>query len=73
MIFAGDIEKSGIIYNLMKDWVDVSSFREALVADDFGMASLPEELRRQRLAIPRSLVASSVTSAEQPEAVFVEE
>ena len=51
MVFVGDIEKSGIVYNLMKDSVDVSGFKEALVADDFGLVSLPEEIWRQKLAI----------------------
>lgn len=50
LIFAGDIEKSGIVYNLMKDGVDVSAFKEALVAADFGLASLPEAAWRPRLA-----------------------
>jgi len=72
MVFSGDIEKSGIIYNLMKDGVNVNSFKEVLVADDFGLASLPDEIWRARLAIPASLLASSVTSVEQPEEVLVE-
>jgi NAD(P)H-nitrite reductase large subunit len=44
LVFAGDIEKSGIVYNLMKDKVNVSGFKDELVADDFGLASLPEEI-----------------------------
>ena len=52
MVFAGDIEKSGIIYNLMKDGVDVSGFKETLVAEDFGLASLPEEMWRPKLEMP---------------------
>jgi len=55
MLFAGDIEKSGIIYNLMKDRVEVDGFKEVLVADDFGLASLPEEIWRARLAMPPSV------------------
>jgi NAD(P)H-nitrite reductase large subunit len=50
LIFAGDIEKSGIIYNLMKDKVKVDGFKDELVSDDFGLASLPEEIWRARLA-----------------------
>ncbi len=50
LVFAGDIEKSGIIYNLMKDGVDVSDFKETLVAPDFGLASVPEATWRDRLA-----------------------
>ena len=73
LVFAGDIEMSGIIYNLMKNRVDVSSFRQVLVADDFGLASLPEEIWRPQLAIPPSLLASSVTSTEQPEEALVGE
>ena len=73
LVFSGDIEKSGIIYNLMKDRVNVEAFKQVLVADDFGLASLPEEIWRPRLAIPPSLLASSVTSVEQPEEALVGE
>jgi NAD(P)H-nitrite reductase large subunit len=55
LVFAGDIEKSGIIYNLMKDRVKVDGFKDELVADDFGLASLPEEIWRARLAIPQEV------------------
>ncbi|MFC2008414.1 NAD(P)/FAD-dependent oxidoreductase [Chloroflexota bacterium] len=71
MVFIGDIEKSGIIYNLMKDGVNVDGFKEVLVADDFGLASLPEEIWRPRLAIPLSLLAYSVTPAEQAEGALI--
>jgi NAD(P)H-nitrite reductase large subunit len=50
LVFAGDIEKSGIIYNLMKDKVKVDGFKEELVGDDFGLATLPEAIWRARLA-----------------------
>ncbi len=50
LVFAGDIEKSGIVYNLMKDKVKVDGFKDELVADDFGLATLPEEIWRARLA-----------------------
>jgi NAD(P)H-nitrite reductase large subunit len=73
LVFASDIEKSGIIYNLMKDRVNVSSFKQALVAEDFGLAYLPEEIWRARLAIPPSEVTSIVTPVEQPEEVVIGE
>ncbi len=73
MVFAGDIEKSGIIYNLMKDRVNVDSFKKALVADDFGLASLPEEIWRARLAIPPSDLVSLVTPIEEPEEAVIGE
>jgi NAD(P)H-nitrite reductase large subunit len=50
LIFVGDIEKAGIIYNLMKDRVNVAAFKETLVAEDFGLASLPEAVWRERLS-----------------------
>jgi len=73
LVFAGDIEKSGIVYNLMKDRVNVDSFKEALVADDFGLASLPEEIWRERLAIPPLELTSFVISVEEPEEAIVGE
>ncbi len=73
LVFSGDIEKSGIIFNLMKDKINVEDFKQVLVTDDFGLASLPEEIWRPRLAIPDSLLASSVTSIERQERVLVGE
>ena len=54
MVFSGDIEKSGIVYNLMKDRTNVEAFKQVLVADDFGLVSLPEELWRSKLAVTGS-------------------
>jgi hypothetical protein len=39
----------------MKDRVKVDGFKDELVADDFGLASLPEEIWRARLAIPQEV------------------
>jgi NAD(P)H-nitrite reductase large subunit len=52
LTFVGDIERSGIVLGLMRAGTDVSAFKEALVAPDFGLTSLPEELWRERLAPP---------------------
>lgn len=60
MVFASDIDRSGIIYHLMKDGVDVTDFAESLVADDFGLISLPEELWRQRLTARLGAVAPAL-------------
>ncbi len=68
--FAGDIEKSGIIYNLMKDGVNVDSFKQQLVADDFGLASLPESAWRSKLAKP-SASAVPITAAEPEEEAVI--
>ena len=48
-----------------KDRVNVNSFKEVLVADDFGLASLPEEIWRARLAISHSVLNSSLTSVQR--------
>jgi NAD(P)H-nitrite reductase large subunit len=73
MVFSSDIEKSGIIYNLMKNKINVEAFKQILIADDFGLASLPEELWRPKLTIPISLQTSRIPSLEQPEEVFAGE
>jgi NAD(P)H-nitrite reductase large subunit len=57
MVFVKDIEKSGMIFGLMRDKVNVSDFKDALLADDFGLACLPEELWRERLGNVSLLVA----------------
>ncbi len=49
MIFVGDIEKSGIIFGLMKEKVSVESFKKSLLADNFGLVFLPRELWLERL------------------------
>jgi NAD(P)H-nitrite reductase large subunit len=51
MIFLGDIERSGVVFGLMKDGVKVSSFKDALLRQDFGLNSLPEQLRREMLGV----------------------
>jgi NAD(P)H-nitrite reductase large subunit len=73
LIFSGDIEKAGIIYNLMKDRVNVEAFKETLVADDFGLASLPEEIWRGKLEMPPSEAASIVPPVEKPEEAVIGE
>ena len=72
MVFVSDIEKSGVAFNLMKDRVNVEAFKQALVADDFGLISLPEELWRPRLAVPPELVNPAPPEAE-PEEIAVGE
>jgi len=59
MVFVGDIEKSGIVFSLIKDRVNAESFKQALVAQDFGLVSLPEEIWRPRLEMSPLVLASS--------------
>jgi len=52
LLFMGEIERSGVVYGLMRDGADVGAFKESLLSRGFGLASLPEELRRQKLGLP---------------------
>ncbi|RKY64808.1 MAG: NAD(P)/FAD-dependent oxidoreductase [Candidatus Latescibacterota bacterium] len=45
-IFLGRIERAGIFSGLIKDGIDVSSFKEELLSDDFGLLVLPAEYRK---------------------------
>jgi NAD(P)H-nitrite reductase large subunit len=65
MIFIGDIERSGIVFGLMRDRVDIGSIKKQLLADDFGLVHLPLELWRERLAIPAGAIM--VTREEEVE------
>lgn len=49
MVLVRDIQKAGLIFSLMRDSIPVREFKDALVADDFGLVFLPEELRRERM------------------------
>jgi len=71
MVFSGDIERSGIILSLMKDKVNVEDFKETLVADDFGLISLPEEIWRSMLENSATTISPLVTPTEQPEKVAI--
>ena len=49
MVFVGDIDRAGIVYSLMREGTRVSSFKKALLSDDFGLVSLPREVWQKRL------------------------
>jgi NAD(P)H-nitrite reductase large subunit len=69
LLFSGDIEKSGIIRNLILNRVNVEDFKSALVTDDFGLATLPGDLWRPELEVPAGAVISPVTEEEPEEAI----
>jgi len=73
MVFAGDIEKSGIVFSLMKERVEVGRFKQALVSEDFGLASLPEEMWRARLGLPTSGFLSPAILREEPKELVLGE
>lgn len=52
LAFTGNVERSGIVHNLMKEHVDVSRFKTELLTADFGLAALPREIWQSHLAVP---------------------
>jgi NAD(P)H-nitrite reductase large subunit len=69
MVFVKDIEQSGMIFSLMRDGVKVTNFRQALLADDFGLAYLPRELWQERLGeVPSGSTSAfgMLAKAEEP-------
>jgi NAD(P)H-nitrite reductase large subunit len=73
MIFVGNIEKSGIIFGLMRDRVNVESFKESLLADDFGLAFLPRSSWQEQLEAPPELIIQSAPSIQIEEETFLGE
>lgn len=45
-LFAGDIDRAGIITGLIRDGIDVSGVKDLLLTDQFGLISLPAEYRK---------------------------
>jgi len=50
-IFLGDIEKAGILFHLLKNHVDVSEIKDRLLSEDFGIVTLPEQLRQNLFVV----------------------
>ena len=47
MTFVNDIERAGIIFYLMKNCVNVKKFKQELISENFGLATLPSRLRKK--------------------------
>lgn len=45
-IFIGQIDRAGIITGLIRDRVEVTTFKDVLLSDEFGLISLPKEYRK---------------------------
>ena len=69
MVFVSRIDKSGIVLSLMKDRINVNGFKQALIAEDFGLASLPEEIWRSRLGVQSAGLVSTETPLKQAEEI----
>ena len=46
IILVNDIERAGTLFHLMKNRVNVKKFKRELISEDFGLAVLPESMRR---------------------------
>jgi NAD(P)H-nitrite reductase large subunit len=73
MIFVGNIEKSGIIFGLMRDRVNVESFKQSLLADDFGLAFFPRPLWQERLTPSPDIILKPSLPIEAEEETFLGE
>jgi NAD(P)H-nitrite reductase large subunit len=73
MISVESIEKSGIIFGLMRDRVNVGSFKQSLLADNFGLAFFPRALWQERLETPPGLLPQSAPSIQTEEETFIGE
>ena len=73
MIFVGNIEKSGIVFGLMRDRVNVESFKQSLLSDDFGLAFFPRALWQEKLALPPDIIIQPVVPIEAEEETFLGE
>jgi NAD(P)H-nitrite reductase large subunit len=73
MISVGNIEKSGIIFGLMRDRVNVEGFKQSLLAENFGLAFFPQALWQERLETPPRLLSQSSLSTQTEEKTFIGE
>ncbi|MEM4734029.1 MAG: FAD-dependent oxidoreductase [Candidatus Bathyarchaeia archaeon] len=47
ILLLNDIERAGVLFNLMKNGVNVKKFKQALLSENFGLATLPLSLRKR--------------------------
>ncbi len=60
LVFVNDIEKSGLIFGLMRDRIDTDGFKQFLLDDDFGLSYLPTLLRQQHLGYAQNTSADAL-------------
>jgi NAD(P)H-nitrite reductase large subunit len=73
MTSVGDIEKSGMILGLMRDKINVGSFKQSLLADNFGLAFFPRALWQERLETPPGLITQATLSVQTEGKTFIGE
>jgi len=50
-IFLGEIEKAGILFRLLKNKVNVGEIKDMFLSEDFGIVTLPEQLRQKMFVV----------------------
>ena len=50
-IFLGEIEKAGILFRLLKNKVNVGDIKGMFLSEDFGIVTLPEQLRQKMFVV----------------------
>lgn len=48
-IFLGDIDRAGILTNLIKEKIDIGTIKNEILSEGFGYITLPEDYRRQKM------------------------
>lgn len=51
-VFVGDVDRAGIITGLIRNQINVASFREKLMQRDLGLLSLPKQYRKHMVSGP---------------------
>lgn len=51
MLMAGEVDRAGIFLGLMRDKVDISSFKDKLLSSNFGLIYLPREVREAKFKV----------------------
>jgi len=69
MVFTGNIDKSGVVFGLIRDRINVGEFKEDLVAADFSLASLPEAIKQARLGTTPATATAPVEEAPETDVV----
>jgi NAD(P)H-nitrite reductase large subunit len=69
MILVNEIDRAGVILALMRDKVDVTSFKNDLLKEDFGRIYLPKNIRQELVSEEKVYAYSEVGTGSAEEYV----
>ncbi len=58
VLLVRSIDRAGLFRYLIENRIDVSSFKDKLIRDDFGVADLPEHIRNEMFLKPQSRITA---------------